>query len=64
MKIAPYNPVMRQKDPEKLIQRAGHGKLVEDQNGDWWAYYLCGRRNEGNYTTFGTRDSFGSRSLD
>lgn len=49
----PYNPVMRQKDPDKLIQRAGHGKLVEDQNGDWWAYYLCGRRNGGNYTTLG-----------
>lgn len=49
----PYNPVMRQTDPEKPIQRAGHGKLVEDTNGDWWAYYLCGRRNEGNYTTLG-----------
>lgn len=49
----PYNPVMRQSDPDKLIQRAGHGKLVEDQNGDWWAYYLCGRRNGGNYTTLG-----------
>lgn len=49
----PYNPVMRQTDPEKLIQRAGHGKLVEDTNGDWWAFYLCGRRNGGNYTTLG-----------
>lgn len=49
----PYNPVMRQTDPEKPIQRAGHGKLVEDANGDWWAYYLCGRRNGGNYTTLG-----------
>ncbi len=49
----PYNPVMRQIDPEKPIQRAGHGKLVEDTNGDWWAYYLCGRRNGGNYTTLG-----------
>ncbi len=49
----PYNPVMRQLDPEKPIQRAGHGKLIQDQNGDWWAYYLCGRRNMGNYTTLG-----------
>ncbi len=49
----PYNPVMRQTDHEKLIQRTGHGKLVKDQNGDWWAVYLCGRRNMGNYTTLG-----------
>ena len=49
----PYNPVMRQLDPEKPIQRAGHGKLVDDPNGDWWAFYLCGRRNEGNFTTLG-----------
>lgn len=49
----PYNPVMRQTDPEKLIQRAGHGKPVEDQKGNWWMFYLCGRRNMGNYTTLG-----------
>ncbi len=49
----PYNPVMRQLDPEKPLQRAGHGKLVDDPNGDWWAFYLCGRRNLGNYTTLG-----------
>lgn len=49
----PYNPVIRQTDPEKLIQRSGHGKLVDDINGDWWAFYLCGRRNGGNYTTLG-----------
>ena len=48
---SPYNPVMRQKDPAAPIQRAGHGKLVQDQNGQWWCYYLCGRPNEGNYTT-------------
>ena len=30
-----------------------HGKLVQDQNGQWWCYYLCGRPNEGNYTTVG-----------
>ncbi len=50
---SPYNPVMRQKDPAAPIQRAGHGKLVQDQNGQWWCYYLCGRPNEGNYTTVG-----------
>lgn len=50
---SPYNPVMRQLDPEEQIQRTGHGKLVQTQDGDWWMYYLCGRRNEGNYTTVG-----------
>ncbi len=49
----PYNPVMRQTDPEALIQRSGHGKLVETQNGEWYCLYLCGRRNGGNYTTIG-----------
>lgn len=49
----PYNPVLRQKDPSAPIQRAGHGKLVQTQNGDWWMYYLLGRPNEGKYTTIG-----------
>lgn len=49
----PYNPVMRQKDPSAPIQRAGHGKLIETQNGEWWCMYLCGRINQGNYTTIG-----------
>lgn len=50
---SPYNPVIRQKDPSAPLQRAGHGKLVQTQNGDWWMYYLLGRPNEGNYTTIG-----------
>ncbi len=49
----PYNPVMRQTDPDALIQRCGHGKLVQTQNGDWYCTYLCGRRNGGKYTTIG-----------
>jgi xylan 1,4-beta-xylosidase len=49
----PHNPVMRQLDPQAPIQRSGHGKLVQTQNGDWWAYYLVGRPNQGNYTTVG-----------
>lgn len=49
----PYNPVMRQLDPNAPIQRSGHGKLVQDQNGDWWCYYLCGRPNDHKYTTVG-----------
>lgn len=50
---SPYNPVMRQLNPDEQIQRAGHGKLVQAQDGSWWMYYLCGRRNQGNYTTIG-----------
>ena len=50
---SPYNPVMRQSDPNHPIQRTGHGKLVQTQNGDWWCTYLCGRPNEHSYTTIG-----------
>lgn len=50
---SPYNPVMRQLDPDAPIQRAGHGKLVQTQSGDWWVTYLCGRPNCGKYTTIG-----------
>lgn len=49
----PYNPVMRQTDSDAFIQRCGHGKIFETQNGEWWCTYLCGRTNEGNYTTIG-----------
>jgi xylan 1,4-beta-xylosidase len=51
--VSPYNPVMRQMDRSAQIQRTGHGKPVQDPNGDWWMYYLCGRRNVGEYTTIG-----------
>lgn len=50
---SPYNPVMRQTDPNASIQRCGHGKPVQTQNGDWWVTYLCGRPNNGKYTTIG-----------
>jgi xylan 1,4-beta-xylosidase len=50
---SPYNPVLRQLNPEAPLQRTGHGKLVETQNGDWWITYLCGRPNNGHYTTVG-----------
>ena len=50
---SPYNPVLRQFDPEAPLQRCGHGKLIEDANGDWWVLYLCGRPNKGHYTTIG-----------
>jgi xylan 1,4-beta-xylosidase len=50
---SPYNPLMRQTDPQAPIQRTGHGKLIETHNGDWWVYYLMGRPNQGHYTTIG-----------
>lgn len=50
---SPYNPVLRQHDPDARLQRCGHGKLIEDHEGNWWVYYLCGRPNQGNYTTIG-----------
>lgn len=50
---SPYNPVMRQLDPTAPIQRAGHGKLFQTQDGKWWCSYLCGRPNGGKFTTCG-----------
>lgn len=41
----PHNPIMNQPDPSQPIQRTGHGKFVQTQNGDWWVMYLCGRKN-------------------
>jgi xylan 1,4-beta-xylosidase len=51
--FSPYNPVMIQLDPKAKIQRAGHGMPVQTKKGDWWMMYLCGRPNEGNFTTIG-----------
>ena len=43
----PYNPIMRQQDEKAMLQRAGHGKPVMTQNGEWYMIYLCGRPLEG-----------------
>lgn len=43
----PYNPILIQKDPKGKIQRCGHGKPVQTQNGQWYMVYLCGRGLEG-----------------
>lgn len=40
----PYNPIMRQQDEAAMIQRCGHGKPVQTQNGQWYMVYLCGRK--------------------
>jgi len=49
----PYNPIMRQLDEKAAIQRAGHGKPVQTQNGDWYIVYLCGRMVNGKYSILG-----------
>jgi len=30
-------------NPEEVIQKAGHGSLVETQSGEWYIAHLCGR---------------------
>lgn len=49
----PYNPIMRQKDPEAGIQRCGHGDLVETGDGRWYMVYLCGRMIGDGYSILG-----------
>ncbi|MBO6242389.1 MAG: family 43 glycosylhydrolase [Butyrivibrio sp.] len=49
----PYNPIMRQKDPDALIQRCGHGDMVETPDGRWYMVYLCGRKIGDGYSILG-----------
>jgi xylan 1,4-beta-xylosidase len=49
----PYNPIMRQQDPKAAIQRCGHGKPIQTQQGEWYMIYLCGRSINGEYTILG-----------
>lgn len=39
----PHNPVLSQRDPNKRLQKAGHGKLVQSPDGRWWMLHLGGR---------------------
>jgi xylan 1,4-beta-xylosidase len=40
----PNNPILTSRfDPKHPLQKAGHGSLVETQNGDWYMAYLCAR---------------------
>ncbi len=50
---SPYNPIMRQSDPEAAIQRCGHGDLVDTPDGRWYMAYLCGRMLDGRYSMLG-----------
>ena len=49
----PYNPIMRQTDPEAAIQRCGHGKPVQAPDGSWHMVYLCGRTLDEKYSILG-----------
>lgn len=49
----PFNPVHTQTDPAAIIQRAGHGKLVQTQHGEWWIIHLGGRPVGGGFCTLG-----------
>ncbi|AZN43149.1 glycoside hydrolase family 43 protein [Paenibacillus albus] len=54
----PHNPVLAQKDSNKRIQRVGHGKLVQDLDGNWWMFHLGGRPlTPGGYCPLG-RETF------
>ncbi|MEO5714482.1 MAG: glycoside hydrolase family 43 protein [Luteolibacter sp.] len=39
--------------PEATLQKAGHGSLVETQNGEWYIAHLCGRPTDGRHCTLG-----------
>lgn len=49
----PYNPIMRQHNPDAMIQRCGHGKPVQTQNDEWYMVYLCGRKIGEGYSILG-----------
>lgn len=49
----PFNPIMRQMDEGAAIQRCGHGKPVQTQDGRWYMVYLCGRMVDGKYSILG-----------
>ncbi len=55
--LSPHNPIMTQTKPLEYIQRAGHGKPVQSQNGDWYIVYLCGRRMGEGYCILGRETS-------
>lgn len=45
----PGNPLLTANDDASLsLQKAGHGDLFEDENGNWYVCYLCSRPAAGN----------------
>ena len=43
----PYNPILQQQDLSHPLQKAGHAKPVQTQNGQWYVTYLLSRPQEG-----------------
>lgn len=43
----PYNPILHQYNTQGYLQKSGHGKPVQTQNGDWYMVYLCARPRDG-----------------
>ncbi len=42
--VDPENPILTTRDdPNYPLQRAGHGAIVQTQNGEWYLTHLCGR---------------------
>ena len=57
----PANPILTQRDLDPgrphPVTTTGHAKLVQTQNGDWWAVFLGTRPYPGNYYNIG-RETF------
>lgn len=53
----PYNPILKQTESTALIQRAGHGKVVDTPDGRWFMVYLGARQYAPSLSQFG-RESF------
>ncbi len=49
----PFNPILTQRDENHPIQRSGHGKLVQTQDGQWYITYLCGRMIDQKWSMLG-----------
>ena len=41
--IDPQNPMLTARDTEAVLQKAGHGSLVDTSNGEWYLAHLCSR---------------------
>lgn len=52
--IDPNNPMLTSYGaPDLLLQKAGHGSLVETQTGEWYLAHLCARPTVEHYCTLG-----------
>lgn len=60
----PHNPVLKQNDPDAVLQRCGHAKFLQLPDGRWVAVYLCARPCEGRYTVPGRETALQSLTWD